>query len=122
MHAPHHVSKEWIAKYKGKFDQGWDKLREETLVRQKKLGVVPPDTKLAPKPPGVPDWNTLSTDQKRLFARQMEVFAAYGEYADVQIGRLIQAIGELGQLENTLIFYILGDNGASGEGGAERRL
>jgi arylsulfatase len=116
-HAPHHVPKSWIAKYKGKFDQGWDQVRDETLVRQKRLGVVPPETKLAPKPAAIKDWATLSPDEKKLFARQMEVFAAYGEYADTEIGRLVQAIGETGQLDNTLIFYIIGDNGASAEGG-----
>lgn len=115
-HAPHHVPKEWIAKYKSKFDQGWDKLREETLARQIKLGVVPAGTKLAPKPEAIKDWDTLSADEKRLFARQMEVFAGYGEYADYEIGRVIQAIEDLGQLENTLVFYIVGDNGASAEG------
>jgi arylsulfatase len=115
-HAPHHVPKEWIAKYKGKFDQGWDKVREETLVRQIKLGVVPAGTKLAPKPDGIKDWDKLSTDEKRLFARQMEVFAGFGEYADYEVGRLIQAIEDLGQLDNTLVFYIVGDNGASAEG------
>ena len=117
MHAPHHVSKEWIENYKGKFDQGWDKLREETLARQKALGVVPPDTVLAPKPKEIKDWSALSDDERRLFARQMEVFAGFGEYADTEIGRLVAAIDELGQLENTLIFYIIGDNGASAEGG-----
>jgi arylsulfatase A-like enzyme len=116
-HAPHHVPKEWIAKYKGKFDQGWDAVREETLERQKRLGVVPSDTKLAPKPPGIKDWADLNPDEKRLFARQMEVFAGYGEYADTEIGRLIAAIESTGQLDNTLIFYIVGDNGASAEGG-----
>ena len=116
-HAPHQVPKQWIAKYKGKFDQGWDKLREETLVRQKKLGVVPADTKLAPKPEAIKDWSTLSPDEKKLFARQMEVFAAFGEYADTEIGRLIDAIKATGQLDNTLIFYVVGDNGASAEGG-----
>jgi arylsulfatase A-like enzyme len=116
-HAPHHVSKEWIAKYKGKFDQGWDKLREETLARQIKLGVVPPGTKLAPKPEAIKDWAALTPDEKKLFARQMEVFAGFGEYADTEIGRLIQAIKATGQLDNTLIFYIVGDNGASAEGG-----
>jgi arylsulfatase len=116
-HAPHHVPKEWIARYKGKFDQGWDKLREETLARQKALGVVPPDTRLAPKPTAIKDWDKLSADERKLFARQMEVFAGYGEFADHEAGRLIQAIGDLGQLENTLIFYVLGDNGASAEGG-----
>ncbi len=116
-HAPHHVPKEWIAKYKGKFDQGWDKLREETLARQIKLGVVPAGTKLAPKPEAIKDWATLSPDEKKLFARQMEVFASFGEYADAEIGRLIQAIEATGQLDNTLVFYIVGDNGASAEGG-----
>ncbi len=116
-HAPHHVPKEWIAKYKGKFDQGWDKLREETLARQIKLGVVPPDTKLAPKPEAIKDWATLSADEKKLFAREMEVFAGFGEYADTEIGRLVAAIKATGQLDNTLIFYIVGDNGASAEGG-----
>jgi arylsulfatase A-like enzyme len=115
-HAPHHVPKEWIARYKGKFDQGWDKLREETLARQINLGVVPPGTKLAAKPEAIKDWDKLGADEKRLFARQMEVFAGYGEYADFEVGRLIQAIEDLGQLENTLVFYIVGDNGASGEG------
>ena len=116
-HAPHHVPKEWIAKYKGKFDQGWDKLREETLERQKRLGVVPQETKLAPKPAEIKDWAALSPDEKKLFAHQMEVFAAYGEYADTEIGRLIKAIKATGQLDNTLVFYIVGDNGASAEGG-----
>ncbi len=116
-HAPHHVPKEWIEKYKGKFDQGWDKVREETLARQKALGVVPPDTVLAPKPKEIKDWASLSDDEKKLFARQMEVFAGFGEYADTEIGRLISAIDELGQLDNTLVFYVIGDNGASAEGG-----
>src|SRR5438128_592520 len=115
-HAPHHVPKEWIAKYKGKFDQGWDKVREETLARQKTLGVVPEDAKLAPKPEAIKDWDKLSADEKKLFARQMEVFAGFGEYADFEVGRLVQAIEDLGQMDNTLIFYIAGDNGASAEG------
>ena len=116
-HAPHHVPKEWIAKYKGKFDQGWDKLREETLARQIKLGVVPAGTKLAPKPEAIKDWDKLSADEKKLFSRQMEVFAGFGEYTDTEIGRLVDAIADMGQLDNTLVFYILGDNGASAEGG-----
>ena len=115
-HAPHHVPRDWIAKYKGKFDQGWDKLREETLSRQIKLGVVPSGTKLAPKPAAIKDWDKLSADEKRLFTRQMEVFAGYGEYADFEVGRVLQAIEDLGQLKNTLVFYIVGDNGASAEG------
>ena len=116
-HAPHHVPKEWIAKYKGKFDQGWDKLREETLASQIKLGVVPAGTKLAPKPAAIKDWDKLTPDEKKLFARQMEVFAGFGEYTDHEIGRLIQAVEQTGQMDNTMIFYILGDNGASAEGG-----
>jgi arylsulfatase A-like enzyme len=116
-HAPHHVPKEWIAKYQGKFDQGWDKVRETTLARQIQLGVVPAGTKLAPKPEAIKDWEKLSAEEKKLFARQMEVFAGYGEYADYEAGRLIQAIQDLGQLDNTLVFYCVGDNGASAEGG-----
>ncbi len=116
-HAPHHVPKEWIAKYKGKFDQGWDKLREETLARQIQLGVVPAGTKLAPKPEAIKDWSTLTADEKKLFARQMEVYAGFGEYADTEVGRVIDAIGDTGELDNTLIFYIVGDNGTSAEGG-----
>lgn len=117
-HAPHQVPKDWIAKYKGKFDQGWDKIREETLARQIKLGVVPPDTKLAPKPEAIKDWDKLSADEKKLFSRQMEVFAAFAEYTDYEVGRIIQTLKDLGQYDNTLIFYVLGDNGASAEGGA----
>jgi arylsulfatase A-like enzyme len=116
-HAPHQVPKEWVAKYRGKFDQGWDKLREETLARQVKLGVVPAGTKLAPKPAAIKDWSALSADEKKLFTRQMEVFAGFAEYADVEIGRLVQAIADIGQLDNTLFLYVVGDNGASAEGG-----
>jgi len=116
-HAPHHVPKEWIAKYKGKFDGGWDKFREETLARQIKLGVVPQETKLAPKPEMIKDWEKLMADEKKLFTRQMEIFAGFGEYTDIEIGRLIQAIEQTGQMDNTLIFYIVGDNGTSAEGG-----
>jgi arylsulfatase len=116
-HAPHHVPKEWIAKYRGKFDMGWDKLREETLARQIKLGVVPPGTKLAAKPEAIKDWDKLTPDEKKLFTRQMEVYAGFGEYTDAEIGRLFDAIQELGQLDDTLVFYILGDNGTSAEGG-----
>src|SRR4051794_36805910 len=115
-HAPHHAPKEWIEKYKGNFDQGWDKQRAITLANQKKLGVVPPDTKLAPKPEAIKDWNKLTADERTLFARQMEVFAGYGEYADVEIGRLVSAIEDMGQMENTLFLYVIGDNGASAEG------
>lgn len=117
-HAPHHVPKEWIAKYKGKFDGGWDKMREEVLARQKKLGVVPQDTQLAPKPEGIQEWDSLSADEKRLFARQMEVFAGFGEYADTEIGRLVASLEEQKIMDNTMFIYIVGDNGASAEGGA----
>lgn len=117
-HAPHQVPKAWIDKYKGKFDQGWDKLREETLARQIALGVVPKGTQLAPKPEGIRDWDTLSADEKKLFARQMEVFAGYGEYADTEVGRLVDTLEDLGELDNTLVFYVIGDNGASAEGTA----
>ena len=116
-HAPHHVPAEWIAKYKGKFDQGWDALREETLARQIKMGIVPAGTKLAPKPEAIKDWTTLSADEKKLFTRQMEIYAAFGEYTDYEIGRLLDAVKETGQLDNTLIVYLLGDNGTSAEGG-----
>ena len=117
-HAPHHVPKEWIARWKGKFDQGWDVIREQTLARQIKLGVVPKGTKLAPKPDAIKDWAALSADEKRLFARQAEVYAAYAEYADHEIGRMLQAYADVGEADNTLVFYIAGDNGTSGEGGA----
>ena len=116
-HAPHHVPKEWIDKNKGRFDGGWDKLRDETLARQIALGVVPKGTKLANKPDGIKDWDTLSAEEQKLFARQMEVYSAFGEYADNEIGRLFDAVAATGELENTLIFYILGDNGTSAEGG-----
>jgi len=116
-HAPHHVPGSWIDKWKGKFDQGWDKVREETLARQIQAGVVPPGTKLAPKPAAIKDWDKLSADEKRLFARQAEVFAAFVEYTDHEIGRMLKAFDEVGQADNTLVFYIAGDNGTSGEGG-----
>ena len=116
-HAPHHVPKEWIARWKGKFDQGWDKLREEILARQIEKGVVPDATPLAPKPEAIPEWGELSADEKRLFTRQAEVFAAYIEMTDHEIGRVIQAVEETGELDNTLIFLLYGDNGTSAEGG-----
>ena len=115
-HAPHHVPAEWRDKYKGKFDQGWDKVREETLERQKKLGIVPADTKLAPKHKDIKDWATLSADEKKLFTRQMETYAGFAEHTDNEIGRLYSAIEEIGQVDNTLFIYIVGDNGASAEG------
>ena len=117
-HAPHHVPKEWIAKWKGKFPQGWDKLREEILARQIKLGIVPKGTKMAPKPKAIPDWETLSADQKKLYTHQFEVFAAYVDMMDHEVGRVIDAVKDTGQMDNTLIFLVYGDNGTSAEGGA----
>ncbi len=118
-HAPHHVPKEWIAKYKGQFSGGWDKLREQTFERQKKLGVIPADAKLTPRPKEIPAWDDMSADQKRLFERQMETFAAYGAHTDHEVGRLVDQLEKIGALENTLLFYIVGDNGSSAEGGPE---
>jgi arylsulfatase len=115
-HAPHHAPKEWIAKYKGKFDQGWDKVREETLERQKKLGVVPANTDLSKRPDQIPAWDSLDADQKRLYAHMMEVYAGALSYADNQIGRLLDEVEQSGQRDNTLIVFIMGDNGASAEG------
>ncbi len=115
-HAPHQVTKHWADKYKGKFDQGWDKLREETFARQKELGVVPADAELTPRPDAMPAWDSLNENQKRVYARQMEVYAGYSENADWNVGRVIDAIGEMGELDNTLVIYIWGDNGASMEG------
>jgi arylsulfatase len=115
-HAPHHAPKDWIARYKGQFDQGWDKVREETLARQLKLGVVPQGTQLTKRPHDIPAWDSLSDDRKRLFARMMEVYAGALSHADHHIGRLLDAVEESGQLENTLVIFIMGDNGASPEG------
>jgi arylsulfatase A-like enzyme len=121
-HAPHQVPADWIAKLTGKFDMGWDKYREETLARQKKLGVVPPDTKLTERSAGLPAWDSLNADQKRLYARMMEVFAAYGAHVDYHMGRIVDAVKQLPDADNTLIIYIAGDNGASAEGGLEGSL
>lgn len=115
-HAPHHAPKEYIEKYKGKFDQGWDKVRIETLERQKKLGLVPQNAQLGPKPADIKDWEKLSADEKKLFARQMETYAGFGEHTDYEIGRLYSAIEDLGVLDNTVFIYVVGDNGASAEG------
>ena len=117
VHAPHHAPKEWIEKYKGKFDDGWDKLREETLARQKEMGIIPENTKLAPKPKDIKDWEKLTENEKKLFAIQMETFAAFTEHTDNEVGRLVDAIDEIGALDNTLFIYIMGDNGSSAEGG-----
>ena len=115
-HAPHHAPKEWITKYKGKFDQGWDKVRAETLERQKKLGVVPQDATLTPRPDAIQAWDSLTDKEKKVFARMMEVYAGYLSFSDHNIGRLLDAIEESGQLDNTLVIFLQGDNGASAEG------
>jgi arylsulfatase A-like enzyme len=115
-HAPHHVAKEWSEKYKGHFDQGWDKLREETFERQKRLGVVPADAILTTRDEAMPAWDSLSETSKRLFARQMEVYAGYSENADYHVGRLLDSIEAMGELDDTIIVWIWGDNGASLEG------
>ncbi len=119
VHAPHHVPQSYIDKWKGKFDEGWDVIRERIFEQQKKLGVIPADTKLAAKPDDIKDWKDLSAKEKKLFARQAEVFAAFLEMTDHETGRVIQAIEDMGELDNTLIFYIAGDNGTSAEGGME---
>ncbi|HMF45863.1 MAG TPA: arylsulfatase, partial [Candidatus Udaeobacter sp.] len=115
-HAPHQVPKEWSDKYKGKFDEGWDKLREQTFARQKQLGVIPPNAKLTPRDPAFPAWDSASPDVKKLYAHQMEVYAGYQENTDNAVGRVVKAIEDMGLVDNTLIIYIFGDNGASMEG------
>ncbi|MGF1466866.1 MAG: arylsulfatase [Sandaracinaceae bacterium] len=117
VHAPHHVPQEFVERYRGQFDEGWDTYREATLARQIELGVVPEGTELTPRPDELPAWDSLSDDERRLFARQMEVFAGFMEHTDVEVGRIVDALEALDQLDNTLVFYIFGDNGASGEGG-----
>lgn len=121
-HAPHHPRKEWVEKYAGTFDAGWDAIREETLARQKALGIVPADTKLVPLAPGIPAWSSLTAEQKKVYARMMEVYAGFLEQTDHNAGRVIEAIEEAGELDNTLVLYIVGDNGASAEGSAQGLL
>jgi len=115
-HAPHHVPAEWADKYKGKFDQGWDQLRQETLERQKRLGVVPPDTLLTERHGEIPAWDEIADDMKPVLVRQMEVYAGFLEHVDHHLGQLVDGLADLEILDNTLIYYILGDNGASAEG------
>jgi len=115
-HAPHHVPMDWADKYKGKFDQGWDKLREEIFARQKKLGVVPPDCELTPRHTQIPAWDDMPADLKPVLTRQMEVYAGFMEYTDHHVGRLVDTLKKLNLLDDTLIYYIIGDNGASAEG------
>jgi arylsulfatase len=115
-HAPHHAPKEWIAKFKGQFDQGWDKVREETFARQQQMGIIPANAKLTARPEQIPAWDSLTADQKKLYAHMMEVYAGSLAYVDYNIGRVVTAVEETGELDNTLIIYEMGDNGASGEG------
>lgn len=113
MHSPHQAPADWIAKFKGQFDQGWDRLREQTFARQKRLGVIPPDAVLTPRPASLPAWDSLSEAQKRVYSRMMEVAAAQLAHADYQIGRIVDSLRASGQLDNTLVIYLQGDNGGS---------
>jgi arylsulfatase A-like enzyme len=115
-HAPHHVAPEWSAKYKGKFDQGWDKLREETFARQRELGVVPDDAELTERPSEIPAWDEIDDALKPVLSRQMEVYAGFMEHTDHHVGRLLDALQDLEVLDDTLVYCIIGDNGASAEG------
>jgi arylsulfatase A-like enzyme len=117
VHAPHHVPREWADKYSGQFDRGWDQVRDETVARQKDLGVIPASTQVPPRPDDIAAWDSLPADNKRLFSRQAEVFAGFLEQTDDQIGRLVSALEDIGEMDNTLFIYIAGDNGTSAEGG-----
>ena len=115
-HAPHHAPPEWSDKYKGRFDAGWDAIREETFARQKELGVIPADAELTARPDEITAWDDLPEDLKPVLARQMEVYAGFMEHTDHHIGRLVDSLGDLGILDDTLVYVIIGDNGASAEG------
>jgi arylsulfatase len=119
VHTPHHVPKEWIERNKGRFDQGWDKLRDEIFARQKQLGVIPSDAELTPRPDGLPAWDSLNADQKRLYAHQMEIYSAFLEHTDHEVGRLLDTLRNSPGGENTLVLYVVGDNGGSAEGGLD---
>ncbi len=121
-HSPHHAPKDWIEKFRGKFDGGWDAYREETLKRQIAKGIVPPDTKLTARSEGLPAWDSLNDGQKMVYARMMEVYAAFGAHVDHHMGRVIDAVKKLPNSDNTIFIYIVGDNGASAEGGLEGSL
>ena len=116
-HAPHQVPEEWINKFAGKFDNGWDVYREETFARQKAMGIIPADTKLTPRPDSLPAWDSLPEDERKVYARMMEVFAGFTAHTDYEVGRLVDAIEDMGELDNTIIIYMAGDNGSSAEGG-----
>lgn len=121
-HSPHQAPKELIEKFKGEFDMGWDEYRKQTFERQKKLGIIPQDAVLTPRPASLPAWDSLNADQKKLAARMMEVFAAYGAHVDQQVGRVLDYVATLPDAENTMIIYIVGDNGSSAEGGFDGTL
>lgn len=116
-HAPHHAPKEWADKFKGQFDQGWNKVSEESFNRMKQQGIIPANAKYIPIPGEVGEWDKLTPDQKKVYARMMEVYAGYLAYADEEVGRMLAAVNDLGISDNTLIIYAVGDNGASAEGG-----
>lgn len=121
-HAPHHPKKEWVEKYKGKFDKGWDKVREETFERQKQMGIIPAHAKLTPRAPGIQAWETCTPEQKKVYAHFMEVYAGFLEQTDYNVGRVLDAIEKTGQKDNTLVIFIAGDNGASAEGSLQGLL
>jgi arylsulfatase len=121
-HAPHHAPREWIERFKGKFDHGWDKQREMTFENQKKMGIIPADAKLTKRPDEIAAWDAQTADQKKVFTRMMEVYAAALSHCDFQMGRIVDVIEEMGELENTLVIYIQGDNGASAEGSPQGLL
>ncbi|MGA3078881.1 MAG: arylsulfatase [Bryobacteraceae bacterium] len=118
-HTPHHVAKEWIEKFAGKFDQGWDSLRQQTFARQREFGIIPANAELTPRPKELPAWDSLNANQKKLLAHEMEVYAAFLAQTDYEVGRLLANIKAEGHTEDTIVFYIAGDNGASAEGGPE---
>ena len=122
VHAPFHVPRPYMEKYRDKFDMGWDKQREQTFARQKQLGVIPQDARLTERPQEIPAWDSLSADEKRVAERLMEAYAGFADHIDVQVGRIVDALQATGQADNTLFLYILGDNGASGEGGPHGAL
>ena len=118
VHAPHHAPKAWREQYKGRFDHGWDRQRELTYAKQLEMGVIPKGTKLTPRPESIPSWDSRSADEKKVYARLMENYAAYMAYTDAEVGRLIDSLAASGELDNTLVMYVVGDNGASAEGGS----
>jgi arylsulfatase len=119
VHAPHHAPKEWRAKYRGKFDHGWDRQRELTHAKQLEMGIIPKGTKLTPRHESIPSWDSRSVDEKKVYARLMENYAAYMEFTDYHVGRLLESLEQSGELDNTLVMCVVGDNGASAEGGLE---